>query len=63
VKFTLKDYQDEAVKDVLVNLKKAQRRWHEDDDKGLSINNCYNFAPKAARESERYLLYLFLDGP
>jgi len=30
MKFTLKDYQDDAVKDVLVNLKKAQRRWHED---------------------------------
>ncbi len=33
MKFTLKDYQDDAVKDVLVNLKKAQRRWHEDADK------------------------------
>lgn len=33
MKFTLKDYQDDAVKDVLVNLKKAQKRWHEDDDK------------------------------
>ena len=33
MKFTLKDYQDDAVKDVLVNLKKAQKRWREDDDK------------------------------
>jgi type III restriction enzyme len=33
MKFTLKDYQDDAVKDVLINLKKAQRRWHEDGDK------------------------------
>ena len=33
MKFTLKDYQNEAVKDVLVNLKKAQRRWHQDGDK------------------------------
>ncbi|MBU0482990.1 MAG: DEAD/DEAH box helicase family protein [Proteobacteria bacterium] len=33
MKFTLKDYQDEAVKDVLTNLKKARKRWHEDDDK------------------------------
>lgn len=33
MKFTLKDYQDEAVKDVLINLKKARKRWHEDDDK------------------------------
>ena len=33
MKFTLKDYQEEAVKDVLTNLKKAQKRWHEDDDK------------------------------
>lgn len=33
MKFTLKDYQDDAVNDVLINLKKAQKRWHEDDDK------------------------------
>jgi len=33
MKFTLKDYQEEAVKDVLVNLKKASRRWNEDKDK------------------------------
>ena len=33
MKFTLKDYQSEAVKEVLKNLKKAQKRWHEDDDK------------------------------
>lgn len=33
MKFTLKDYQNEAVKDVLINLKKAQKRWHEDSDK------------------------------
>ena len=33
MKFTLKDYQDEAVKDVLDRLKKAGKRWHEDGDK------------------------------
>jgi len=33
MKFTLKDYQDEAVKDVLDRLKKAKKRWHEDGDK------------------------------
>jgi type III restriction enzyme len=33
MKFTLKDYQSEAVKDVLTNLKKARRRWHQDDEK------------------------------
>ena len=33
MKFTLKDYQTEAVIDALVNLKKARRRWHEDGDK------------------------------
>ena len=33
MKFTLKDYQTDAVKDVLINLKKAQKRWHEDADK------------------------------
>jgi type III restriction enzyme len=32
VKFTLKDYQDEAVFDVLKNLRKAARRWREDGD-------------------------------
>lgn len=33
MKFTLKDYQSGAVKDVLTNLKKARKRWHEDSDK------------------------------
>lgn len=33
MKFTLKDYQEEAVQNVLVNLKKASRRWREDGDK------------------------------
>lgn len=33
MKFTLKDYQEDAVKDVLINLKKAQKRWREDRDK------------------------------
>lgn len=33
MKFTLKDYQEDAVQDVLANLKKAQKRWHEDGDK------------------------------
>jgi hypothetical protein len=33
MKFTLKDYQDEAVSDVLDRLRKARKRWHEDGDK------------------------------
>ena len=33
MKFTLKDYQDEAVEEVLDRLKKARKRWHEDSDK------------------------------
>ena len=33
MKFTLKDYQAEAVHDVLSNLRKARRRWREDRDK------------------------------
>ena len=33
MKFTLKDYQEEAVKEVLINLKKAAKRWHEEGDK------------------------------
>ncbi len=33
MKFTLKDYQDEAVAEVLSNLRKARKRWHEDGDR------------------------------
>ena len=33
MKFTLKDYQDEAVLEVLANLRKARKRWHEDGDR------------------------------
>jgi len=32
MKFTLKDYQTDAVKDVLERIKKAAKRWHEDSD-------------------------------
>ncbi len=33
MKFTLKDYQDEAVRDVLDLLRKARKRWREDGDR------------------------------
>lgn len=33
MKFTLKDYQADAVREVLDNLKKARRYWHSDTDK------------------------------
>lgn len=33
MKFTLKDYQDEAVIDVLSHLRKARKRWREDGDR------------------------------
>jgi type III restriction enzyme len=33
MKFTLKDYQTDAVRDALANLKKARRRWRDDADK------------------------------
>lgn len=33
MKFTLKDYQEDAVAEVLDRLKKSRRRWHEDDEK------------------------------
>lgn len=33
MKFTLKDYQTDAVRDALANLKKARKRWHEDGDR------------------------------
>jgi len=33
MKFTLKDYQDDAVIDVLDNLRKSRKRWREDGDR------------------------------
>jgi len=33
MKFTLKDYQSDAVREALANLKKARKRWKEDRDK------------------------------
>jgi len=33
MKFTLKDYQEDAVRDVLANLHKARKRWREDHDR------------------------------
>lgn len=33
MRFTLKDYQEDAVKDVLDNLRKAAKRWHQDGDR------------------------------
>lgn len=33
MKFTLKDYQEEAVRGVLDNLRKARKRWREESDK------------------------------
>lgn len=33
MKFTLKDYQTDAVRDALSNLKKARKRWREDADR------------------------------
>jgi type III restriction enzyme len=33
MKFTLKDYQADAVREVLANLKKARKRWQEDADR------------------------------
>ncbi|WP_269617909.1 DEAD/DEAH box helicase [Zhongshania sp. BJYM1] len=33
MKFTLKEYQSEAVRDALDNLRKARKRWHEDTDR------------------------------
>lgn len=33
MKFTLKDYQEDAVRDVLINLKKGAKRWREERDK------------------------------
>jgi type III restriction enzyme len=33
MKFTLKDYQRDAVLDALANLRKARRLWHSESDK------------------------------
>jgi type III restriction enzyme len=33
MKFTLKDYQSDAVRNALSNLKKARKRWHEEAEK------------------------------
>ena len=33
MKFTLKDYQNDAVRDALINLAKARRYWHNEADK------------------------------
>lgn len=33
MKVTLKDYQDDAVRDVLVNIRKARKRWKEDAER------------------------------
>src|SRR5665213_1452970 len=33
MKFTLKDYQNDAVRDALINLAKARRYWHKEADK------------------------------
>lgn len=33
MKFTLHGYQNDAVREVLANLKKARRRWHQDRDR------------------------------
>ena len=33
MKFTLKDYQGDAVRDVLDRLRKARKRWNEDQDR------------------------------
>src|SRR5690606_40787598 len=33
MKFTLKDYQRDAVRDALANLRKARRYWHNEGDK------------------------------
>ena len=49
MKFTLKDYQDEAVRDVLVNLVKARKRWREDADEAFVLG----FEGLAGAELER----------
>ena len=33
MKVTLKDYQDEAVRDILANIRKAHKRWREDKER------------------------------
>ena len=52
MKFTLKDYQSEAVRDALVNLRKARRRWHEDNDKNAFSLTAVTGAGKTVMASE-----------
>ncbi len=33
MRFTLKDYQDDAVRDILENVRKARKRWREDNER------------------------------
>lgn len=33
MKVTLKDYQDDAVREILGNIRKARKRWHEEDER------------------------------
>lgn len=49
MKFTLKDYQDEAVLHVLTNLRKAARRWREDGD-------CHAFSLSATTGSGKTVM-------
>ena len=50
MKFTLKDYQDEAVAEVLSNLRKARRRWHEDGDRHAFSLSATTGAGKTVQE-------------
>ncbi len=64
MKFTLKDYQDEAVRDVLTNLRKARKRWQEDGDKhAFSLTAAtYTTEPPAIDSYVRFSKEFYVGG-
>ena len=54
MKFTLKDYQADAVRDVLTNLKKARRYWHNEADKSAFSLAAVTGAGKTVMAAEAF---------
>lgn len=53
MKFTLKDYQRDAVHDALANLRKARRYWHNESDK-----SAFSLTAVKARRTLRLICFL-----
>ncbi|MDD5463318.1 MAG: DEAD/DEAH box helicase family protein [Methylococcales bacterium] len=61
MKFTLKDYQADAVRDALSNLKKARKRWHEDADKHAFSLTAVTGAGKTVMAAAAFEALLYSD--